>query len=327
MDNEWERSIDFYQVSDIEVKKILSSFDDSLELESYIPISIGCRNSNYIVKAKSDKKSRRDSVTLGCKKYVLRVSSVRVPQYKNEQAAFQALFGKVIMPRMLSVMEEKEHVFLLYEYIPSVSLSQQQEKGFSDNIVEQAAKNAAIIHSLNKDEINGLYQQELPPFSCWFEYFLSNPYTVQKLGGDLVQQVKVLIASHKEDLGVIDSYQTFIHSDYRPANMILDDKNRLYVVDWEYACFGHMLADIGQFFRYQNCFTKDNILLFETVYNQYARTSLPHNWYSLSKLRDLVNPLQMLCTAQEQPKKEKDLINLVKDTLNYFQNHEGYKYI
>jgi thiamine kinase-like enzyme len=303
MDNDWERSIAFYQPSEYEINFMLHSIDKNLRLETYKVISNGCRNSNYIIEAsitKDAKNTNMDSKDIF--KYLLRISPMNDKHYKNEQVSFLA--------------------FLLYEYIPSIALSEHQENGFSNDIIEQAAKNAAMIHNVGREEVEGLYEQEIPPFCVWFDYFLSKPNTMRRLGEPLTEQLRHLIYNHKEDLDEINAYQSFIHGDYRPANMIIDDRNILYVVDWEYACFGHTLADIGQFFRYANSFTKENIILFEAVYNQYAKIPLPRNWYCLSKLRDLINPLQMLGATEEQPKKEADLVNLVIDTLDYFNNRE-----
>ena len=45
---------------------------------------------------------------------------------------------------------------------------------------------------------------------------------------------------------------------------------------------------------------------------------MPSDWYQLSKLRDLVNPLQMLGAKENLPQKYADLKNIVLNTLAFF---------
>jgi len=49
MDNLWERSIPFYNMGIKEIAGIFTEYDKHFEILNYIPINIGCRNSNYKV--------------------------------------------------------------------------------------------------------------------------------------------------------------------------------------------------------------------------------------------------------------------------------------
>lgn len=114
-------------------------------------------------------------------------------------------------------------------------------------------------------------------------------------------------------------YESFIHCDFRPANKLVDEDKQVFIVDWESACTGHSLADIGQFFRYRFFFNNTHISLFEKVYNTYAIRKLPDNWYELSLFRDLVTPLQLLSSNQEASYRNADLINIINRTLDYWE--------
>jgi thiamine kinase-like enzyme len=116
----------------------------------------------------------------------------------------------------------------------------------------------------------------------------------------------------------IDKYISFTHSDFRPANMLIDKSNSIWIVDWEFSGFGHSLGDIGQFFRYENNFNQKQIRMFQEAYNSSSNRILPSDWYELSKLRDLVNPLQMLGAKENLPQKYTDLKNIVLNTLVFF---------
>ncbi|MCK5129572.1 MAG: phosphotransferase [Clostridiales bacterium] len=149
---------------------------------------------------------------------------------------------------------------------------------------------------------------------------MSNKNTAKRLGGELVDKIKALISDNVHLLDEIDNIKSMIHNDFRPANMIIDDKYNVYYVDWEFATYGHSLADIGQFSRYSSLFDDEDVKNFEQTYNSYANRKLPKNWHSLCKLRDLVNPLQMLGSEADKPIMYEDLKKIVEDTMKYFKH-------
>lgn len=100
--------------------------------------------------------------------------------------------------------------------------------------------------------------------------------------------------------------------------MLVDKEDQVWVVDWESACWGHSLADIGQFFRYRNLFHDKDMKAFEETYNAHATRKLPDDWFDLSRFRDLVNLLQLLSTQQETPKCDADPLRIVEDTLQHW---------
>ena len=100
--------------------------------------------------------------------------------------------------------------------------------------------------------------------------------------------------------------------------MMIDHKKDIWIVDWEFAGFGHSLADIGQFFRESDRFDEVQKKVFEVAYNRIAKRRLPKYWYQLSKLRDLVNPLQMIGASEENyPIKYADFNKQIQQTLAY----------
>lgn len=308
MDNLWERSIPFYDTGIEEIKDIFGQYDKNSEILDFAPISVGCRNTNY--KIYTDKGD-----------FLLRICPANDTSFKKEKIINELFHGNINIPELLFISEKNltERVCLIYEFIDGVSMQEIAAKRgrFEDDIIVKAAESAAYIHSCDAgdyDEFNNDY----PPFLTWYDLFLDNDIVAERIGKDISKRVKKLIENKYKDLKIIDKYISFIHSDFRPANMIIDRDNKVWIVDWEFSGFGHSLADIGQFFRYSECFEQSQINKFETVYNSLSKRTLPFDWYELSRLRDLVNPLQMLGAEENLPQKYEDLKELILNTLNFF---------
>ena len=308
MDNLWERSIPFYNLGLREMEKVFREYDKNIEILNYNPINVGCRNSNY--KVVSNK---------GC--FFLRICPQNDFSYKKERIISEVFNEQVKTPKLLYTSENNitERTCLIYEYIDGNSLQeiQLQRSGIEDDIIIQVAKNAAIIHN-HEILFDFEFNVDYPPFLTWYDLFLDKKVVAERLGKDIKKRVKAMLKSKKRDLLEIDTYISFIHSDFRPANMLIDKSHNVWIVDWEFSGSGHRLADIGQFFRYADCFEHRQIKIFEEVYNCYSNRNLPSDWYELSRLRDLVNPLQMLGAKENLPQKYVDLKKLVVETCSFF---------
>lgn len=308
MDNLWERSIPFYNIGIKDVKNIFIEYDKHFEVSDLISIKVGCRNSNY-------------KICTNKGPFLLRICPIGEISYKKEKRVSEMFYEHLKIPKLLFVSENNitQRICLIYEYIDGSSMQEKLRKRskFEDDFIAQVAESAACLH--NFDAINnGEFDNDYPVFSTWYDLFLEKEIVTERIGNQIKERVKKLILDKKDDLKRIDNYISFIHSDFRPANMIIDKKNSIWIVDWEFSGFGHSLADIGQFFRYSNCFEPAQINKFELIYNSFSKRMLPSDWYELSKLRDLVNPLQMLGAEENLPRKYTDLKNLILDTLGFF---------
>ena len=81
---------------------------------------------------------------------------------------------------------------------------------------------------------------------------------------------------------------------------------------------GHPLADIGQFFRYEEYFDKNLIRAFENEYNKHSSYKLITDWYKVSKLRDLVNLMQLINAEEHMPNKYTSIRAIIVNTLRQF---------
>lgn len=305
LDLDWERSIPIVDMKIGEIKSIFTEYDNTLTVIDFNAIQIGCRNSNFVVCTNKGK-------------FILRTANI--DDFNNENIAYELVKGKINVPNLLfHTTKHKSNIFI-YQYINGVSLQKLiiDSKQCDYSLLEQVAKSAAIIHNTPKEKTIGLAEFDVPPFEMWYQYFLDNPTVRVRIGDEIHERIQRLVLDNQKLISEIDGYESFIHCDFRPANMLVDEHKQVFFVDWEAACMGHSLADIGQFLRYRSFFTDSHIDLFEQAYNTFANRKLPDNWFELSLFRDLVNPLQMLSSNQETPFRNADLINMMEGTLAYW---------
>lgn len=302
MNISWERDIEAYKVNINDIKLMFSCFLKGDEVIDYNFVKIGARNSNYVV---STLKS----------KYFLRLCVINSEGYKNEIMSYSLLKDKINMPKPLFIGNYKGYKYIIYEFIKGVSLEYLK---INDKIIRKVAKNAAIIHNVSKEEYMKYDLFKYPPFSKWIDIFLSNRLFKQRVGNEIIERIRNLFNNKRRELIMIDLYKSFTHCDFRASNMLVNEKGDIYIVDWEFGNEGHILGDIGQFFRFKDDVLSDKRSIFEEEYNSNAKIKLPNDWYDLSILRDLINPVQMLGNKNIGVNKNRALKELIINTLNYF---------
>ncbi|MCK9330166.1 MAG: aminoglycoside phosphotransferase family protein [Candidatus Cloacimonetes bacterium] len=300
-EHNWERS---QKIIEISLTEVQITFPE-LKITSISSILNGCRNTNYIIHSTNHK-------------YLLRLFSDKNELINNEINAYKLLHIYVNMPNLIAVGQILDYKYILYEFIEGEIFQSYIDfnKFVSEDCIRQVANNLALIHNAEINNCSLFVSFDLPPYNQWYSYFLSSLFLQKRLGKDLLKQVTGYLDANKIFFDEIESYQSLIHCDFRPANMILSSSQKLYIIDWEYSGKGHSLADIGQFFRYSRYFTQKNRDQFFEEYNRLAILKLPDNWYKLCRIRDLVNPLQLLGSEQEKPIMYKDLLNVVKDIIS-----------
>ncbi len=305
LDLDWERSIPMIDLKMDELNDLFTEFDKTLTVTDFKAIRLGCRNSNLVVRTNKGK-------------FLLRITNSN--DLNNENAAFQLVKDRINVPNLLFYTAKNKANLFIYQYIDGISLQKLIIKNnqCEYSLLEQVAKTAAVIHNTPIEKTTGLTEFDVPPFEMWYSYFIENPTVRTRIGEEIYSKLQQLIINKQYLISEIDGYKSFIHCDFRPANMLVDANNQVYFVDWESACTGHSLADVGQFFRYRSFFKQAHIQLFEQVYNTFADRKLPDNWFELSLFRDLINPLQMLSLDQAAPVRNADLINIVINTLAYW---------
>jgi len=302
LDLNWERS-PILDIKIDEVKNIFTEYDKTLNISDFNAIQLGCKNSNFVVCTNKGK-------------FLLRITNIA--DFNNEIIAYELMKGKINIPNLLFQTAKHNSNIFIYQYINGVSLQKIiiERNQCETSLLEQAAKASAIIHNTPKEKTAGLAEWDVPPFEMWYDSFLNKPTVIAVIGEEMRERIQRLVLDKQKFISEIDSYKSFIHCDFRPANMLVDEHNQVFFVDWEGAWRGHSIADIGTFLRYRQFFNDTHISLFGQIYNTFANKRLPDNWIELSLFRDLVNPLSLL--SPEAPYRNADLIAIIKETLVYW---------
>lgn len=308
MDSKWERVIPYIELNEEAAEKMMSPINPGEKIQKISLIKRGLRNSNYRIEYQN-------------KKFLLRVYGVDDDWWKKEKVIYNHVSKKVRVPNLYYLGEEysiRNKPYAIFEYVEGPTLDEYlQNENYDKNVIREIGKNLAFVHETPYNEI-GFFEDslvvttKLPPLREWFDLFLTGN-TERKLGIELSDQVRKYIEKNENNIKRIEERISFVHNDFRPINIIIND-NRPYIIDWECSMAGHVFGDIGQFLRIKDQITEKTEKLFIDSYNTTIKNKLPEDYKELAKLRDLVNPLQMLNSKHDLHNKDRDLINIIEAT-------------
>jgi Ser/Thr protein kinase RdoA (MazF antagonist) len=144
MDYEWERSVPLYKLDLKGVDRILQAIDSKWTAVELQEVTIGCRNTNYIIKT-----------SLG--PYFLRIFPPEDENYINESAAADMLGAVIQVPALYHVARLEDRTCMIYEYIDGTSMQSlfMPGVGIKEDILRQVPRTAAKIHSFSRVDAAG----------------------------------------------------------------------------------------------------------------------------------------------------------------------------
>lgn len=300
MEREWERTLEYTYITLTDVKDIFKKYNQYEEVLEYNLITYGKRNTNY-------------KVTTTSSKYILRICPKNSEGYRSELISYYLLKDKINIPKLLMYSNIEDRVYIIYEYIVGKTLA---EVLIDRRMIDTIARDMAIMHNTSKEEIAGIKIINYPPFREWYDLFLQDDNAKFRLGDNRIDKIHYLSVKYEKSIRTIDNYSGYIHSDFRPVNMMIDEDDNIYYIDWEFAHYGIRLMDIGQLFRYKEFFSESLEENFEKSYNKYSEMKLPSDWIKLCRLVDLANPIQLLQCEHISKVKEQDLLKLIDDIIS-----------
>ena len=221
-----------------------------------LPIDGGITNQNFLV-------------TDGSKKYFARLGKdieEHLVYRKNEILVSNAVASAGIAPKIIYSTDG----IIIFEYIKSTTYNPDLVNQNIDKVIQ-------IIKKIHYETSNFLYGS--PPF-FWVFYVISQYRNFLKENSSpYINLLDELInKSHKLDK-IAQPYDiVFCHNDLLSSNFI-EDEDKIWVVDWEYAGFNTPLFDLGGLSSNNNFSYKNEIYLLENyndtkINDQYLRKYL-----------------------------------------------------
>jgi aminoglycoside phosphotransferase (APT) family kinase protein len=318
LEHDWERTFPFLKIDKNIVNSLFEGVLDGKDIINIIAINEGCRTTNYIVETNNPKS-----------KYILKIFFTTEKDHRKEIKLLRKLKENrsIPVPKIYKVdsheiIENREYA--IYEYMEGTSMGQVIDEGYvlKEIFIRDVARGLAQMHSYRFNKAGFLdenleLKEELPSIILWYEQFMGN-FAKDRLGENTVKKINRIVSENKKVLGELDQDIRLVHGDFQGTNILIKNDKLSGILDWEFVMAGHPLADIGQFFRYEECFNKDLIKVFENEYSKHSSYKLINEWYKISKLRDLVNMIQLLNAKENMPNKYATLKKIISNTLELF---------
>jgi len=316
LEYDWERTFPFLEIDKSIVSKLFEGILEERNIINIIPVNEGCRTTNYIVETNQAQK-----------KYILKIFFSTEQSYKKEIKLLTKLkenqtipVNKVYKISSNEIIQNREYA--IYEYIEGKTIGQAISEGYvlEEILVRDVAKYLAKIHSYKFNKTGFLdenlnIREELPPLISWYENFMGDR-AQKRLGNNIIEKINSIVKKNKKILAQLDEDIRLVHGDFQGTNILVKDNRLSGILDWEFAMAGHPLADIGQFFRYEEYFNKNLIQEFESEYNKNSSYKLIDDWYKVSKLRDLVNLIQLIDLEENMPNKYTNIKDIIINNIN-----------
>ena len=316
MEYDWERTFPFMEISR---EKVIKLFQDILKKENIIkvtPINEGCRTTNYIIQTSESKN-----------KYILKIFFLTDQSYKKEIELLTKLkenksipVSKIYRVSRSDIIQNKEYA--IYEYLEGMTLGQAIKGGYilEEKFVREVAKTLTMIHKHKFDKVGFLdehlnVKESLPPLKIWHQKF-AGERVKQRLGKNIINRINNIVKKNEKILEKLDEKISLVHGDFQGTNILIKNGKLSGILDWEFAMAGHPIADIGQFFRYEEYFNTNLLKAFENEYNKNSDYKLEDDWYKISKLRDLINLIQLMDGEENMPNKYSNIKNIIINNIN-----------
>ncbi|MBE6072361.1 MAG: aminoglycoside phosphotransferase family protein [Clostridium butyricum] len=317
MENNWERTLPYLQLNNMQIQRLLDGVIENDEIKNISMINEGCRTTNYLI----------DTFTKG--KFVLKIFYLKEESYRREEKLFKKVIKDIKVPQIYKFSEDEiieDREYIIYEYLEGETISSYLKKrnSIEEKFVRQVAESMAKLHKNKYDNIGFLNEELevkeiLSPLSEWYRMFMGKN-AEQRLGKEIKNEVYKVVEENEGILKMLDNDSRLVHGDLQGTNILIDNHGNLSgILDWEFCMAGHPIADIGQFFRYDQYFDKRLINSFEDEYRKQSDYNLPENWYKISKIRDMANLIQLIDKDGDMPNKYLSIREIMKKILDDYK--------
>jgi len=250
-----------------------------------------------------------------------------------ESGVLELLRGTVPVPEIIHAdLDAKPNPFIIYQYVPGTTFRELKRSRDRRAVAEASFATGRTLAIIGQRQFNGGTPLRADP--AVFEGFLANgpdalpqffsacaaSATLQRrIGSATVAKLLTVVGAWAPYTCELMSQPVLVHGDFSPANIVLrNDSNSWQVaaiLDWEFACGGSHLFDVGHFLRYES----DQLPLLEPHFSSgflAAGGRLPKDWRRLSRIVDLAGIAGGLTKAQLPAGADSELHALLNATLD-----------
>ena len=244
-----------------------------------------------------------------------------------ESCIYQLIQATVPVPELLFTSSLNEtYPFAIFRFCNQPHIFD-ATKAHSHKLSHDIGCALAAIHAFRFPEA-GLFGSDLSietlfgeGSSPYFDYCLNHlipgsPAWI-RLGDERAQRIIRFMEERQEYFPVIQSGGCLVHSDFKPVNLLWDERQGLAVLDWEFAHSGDGIMDFGILLRHFHDFPL-SISHLEKGYRDNGG-ALPSGWLQRARITDFINVVQLLNRPSEQPNLFLSLIQSLDFTIGYWE--------
>jgi aminoglycoside phosphotransferase (APT) family kinase protein len=295
-------------------------------LEEYAVLESGLANTNVRFRVRGD-----------AAPYVLRLHTRDATAAKRELALMKYLADHPLpvipVPALVytdTKPERGQHPYSIWRFVDGTLLAELFGTLRAPQLVEIAGACARVLAALSVHRFGscGGFGPELEVVHEYGRPSRLVPEVVHRalfegragdrLGLELRDALWSVVERTSPRLTAIDDRYTLVHGDYKRSNLLITRTGAVWsvkaVLDWEFACAGPPLIDVGLFLRAGDALPEGFRENFASCYRA-AGGELPGDWLPLSRLVDVLSQVTFLDDPRDRPRVFAETTEVVKETI------------
>lgn len=146
----------------------------------------------------------------------------------------------------------------------------------------------------------------------------------ERLGSSTAEALRRIFRERAQLLEPVGIAGALVHGDFLGRNILVEPADGAWrivgLIDWELACCGWGLWDVGNLFRYARCYSPSFRSEFARGYCQ-AGGVLPADWYRTSRLLDATRSIALLTEERELPETFADCCEILAGVITDWESN------
>ena len=316
------RIYNYESIDQYKIQELFSHFNNSIIVDSISPISTGMSTSNYKVKTKKAT-------------YLLKIYPNDNDHSEIEIAMYRRAESNINIPRLLycdNLKQVYDKTYVILEFIESRNFKEYliENHGEFEDTVYRIGATLALLHETKYEE-PGILDENLNIKKVINPILVQCKVLLDQKAGQYISdscKEKLLSFLLRYDLALqqIDRSNVLCHGDFNFNNILIDERDNPWVIDFEYSFSNSKYYDIGKFFRgksksVQPFINNKFINEFCDGYNSKTKKTLPSDWYVLSKIADIPGMLSFINRDNMPSEWTCEIEYEICSTINYVDNY------